>query len=141
MPDSRKRQRKREKPLKRLTRAIRVTVDRAASEATETPDPGAVKQIEREIWRYSSPWCPGFPDAPLPSHRDDLHFEYAKRRLQDFRGTSPDDLAKELQATPDSQGHSCGRYRVGEPLPGRPTYGETFQAFKSVKRRKLQSTT
>lgn len=139
MPSSMTRRRRREKPLDRLNRAIRSNVQQAAAELVMAPDPGVVRQVEREILRYSNPWCPGFPDAPLPSHRHDLQIEFARRRLQDFRGTAPDDLARELQATPDSQGPSRGPYRIGDPLPGRPTYPETFQAFKSVRKRRLQS--
>lgn len=137
MPNSRKQQRRREKPLKELRRACWFAAKKAAKLIEPHPSEEAIRIVAGELFRLSNPWCPGFHDAPLPSQRSDLRFEYAFIRLSDMDGTDPDQVARQLQATPDSRAAS-GPYTIGDPLPDRPPYADTHRAFKSLLLRKRQ---
>ena len=136
MQNLKTRQRRREKALKELKRVCLFAATRAAEQLEPRPSKEAIRQVAKEMFWLADPWYRGFHDAPLPSQRGDLRIEYALRRLADMDGTTPSDLARELQATPDSHDLVRRPYRIGDPMPGRPSYAETFRAFRSVHKRK-----
>lgn len=136
MPISKQRQREVEKPLDELRSVIRHDVRIAAALLGLKPPTNVLRRIEDELFGFANPWCSGFHDSPLPSQRGDLRVEYARQRIADMEGTVPQDLARQIQVTPDAE-HPCrGSFRLGDPLPGYPSYGKTFKAFKSVHKRK-----
>lgn len=133
MPDSKKRQRKREKPLKELRRAIEADFDRAASDHHAEADPAMRKRICGEVFKLSDPLLPGFHEAALPSYRGDLRRDFIRRRL-DGEGEGEDlwRLAREYMPIPDGWAPS-GRFTIGHP-PG-PSYDNTWRAFRSLRSR------
>ena len=135
MPNSKTRQRQREKPLKELRNAALRAANCAAEEIEPRPSQQAIQHAADEIFWFSNPWCPEFHDAPLPSQRGDLRVEYARTRLTDPRGTNPVQVARDLAASPFSE-IPVGNYVIGHPAHDSLPYQETHRAFRSMLVRK-----
>ena len=72
--------------------------------------PEVLAQVANEVFGYADADYPGFAEAPLPSDRGDLRNEYARRRLDDFHGTHPDEVIRQVLLTPEGR---AGRDRAG----------------------------
>lgn len=134
MPDSRKRQRRVEKPVFKLTkRRVRHSVLTVAMEEPDAHPPEVLRQVEKEILYFTDSECPGFEYAPLPSDRGDLRIEYARIRLDDFEGTIPEEVARDLQPTPEEMDEIR---RCREVIDHKPRYEDSERAFRSLHARK-----
>ncbi len=133
MSESKKRQRKHNKVLKRLRRAIAADMDRVESELGLRVVRSLKRLIEQEVFICSNPFLDGFFEAPLPSHRGDLRRDFIRRRLN---GEGKDEqlmiLAAEYQPAPN-QDEPGGRRVIGHPQG--PDYDQSVAAFRSRERR------
>ena len=139
MPDSKKRQRQIEKqPLKELKREARRTVLFVSLEYGQPLASEVLRLVANEVFRYGDSDCPGFAQAPLPSDRGDLRKEYARRRLDDFQGTHPDEVIQQVLLTPQGQAGPGPRRSA---ISHQPSAARTRRAFRSLHARKGRHTT
>lgn len=135
MPNSLIRQRKRQKPLKELRRAIRADIDLVCQQMAVTLSARLRRDLEDEIFRLSDPFCPGYMEAPLPSHRGDLRRRYIRLCLTSRPGDPPpEEVAAPWLVPIPTQGCPPGRRVLG--YPAGPRYDDACRAFRYRRRRK-----
>ena len=139
MPESKKRQRKHEKPLEELLRAIRADI-KFVGEQLGWPVPAEfARGLEEEVLRLSDPFYPGYFEAPIPSHRGDL-----RRHFISFHFIwEPGDPPVEEICSPWLMPIPTEEPWTGDCPPWHPRgpdYDDSVRAFRSLRKRKGLST-
>jgi hypothetical protein len=136
MPQSYKKRRQREAPIRQLGLQVRRELHRIAAELGRELLPHTERYLVSEVIRLSDPWnLPGI-DAALPAQRWDLRDKWLRQRLHGAGETAAERerLAREIAPTPDVRAPSGGARRWGEPT-GRVSYGRAFGAFRARRKR------
>lgn len=133
MSNTHARRRRREKPIRRISRAARSDLSIAETETGITATEAEAKRLVGEATHFADPFfCPG-RDALLPVNRGDVRQEFFRRCLRGEASSTRErfELAREIAPIP---GGSAAPTRFSiRAMP--PTYGEALQAFRAQRRR------